>query len=138
MIPAAILLGIAIQTVPAQTRTVPVLSQCDTSSTVIAQAPADAEMKVSFSIAGAPTCYLVTVAINGRSVRGYVFDSRADAIANFEKSRVQTEVVAFRAPIFVPAPEPPAAAPKASVAATAAAKPDDKKPAAKKPPKVAF
>jgi len=91
---------------------VAVLTECDASSDVAAQIPRDAAMDVHYSIAGAPTCYLVTVTVQGKALKGYVVDRGADAVVAFEKSRVESEQAAFKAPL--PMPES-AAAPVASV-----------------------
>jgi hypothetical protein len=127
-----LIFGIAMQA-PAPSG-VPVLEYCDASAPVIAQVSRDAAMDVRFSIAGSPTCYLATMTIDGRAVRGYVLDRRLDAVVAFEKSRVATEQAAFKAPLYVPPPEPPAAAPSVATAKLA----EDKKLAKKAPPKVAF
>ena len=129
-----LVLGIAMQAPAPGPASVPVLDYCDTSAPVIAQAPREAAMNVLFSIAGSPTCYLVTTTIDGHAVRGYVLDRRLDAVVAFERSRVATEQTAFKAPLYVPPPDPPAGAP--AVAAVKA--PEDKRPAKKAPPKVAF
>jgi hypothetical protein len=127
-----LILGFAIQA-PAPA-SVPVLSFCDATAAVIAQAPREVAMKVHFAIAGSPTCYLATMTIDGREVRGYVLDRRLDAVIAFERSRVATEQAAFKAPQYIAPPDPPAAAPAVAVAKA----PEEKKQAKKAPPKVAF
>ena len=127
-----LMFGIAMQA-PAQA-SVPVLEYCDASAPVIGQVSRDATMDVRFSIAGSPTCYLATMTIDGRAVRGYVLDRRLDAVVAFERSRVATEQAAFKAPLYVPPPELPAAAPAVAAAKLA----EDKKLVKKAPPKVAF
>lgn len=82
---------------------VAVLTECDASSDVAAHVPKDAAMDVHYSIAGAPTCYLVTVTIQGKTLKGYVVDREADAVVAFEKSRVESEQAAFKAPLPMPA-----------------------------------
>jgi hypothetical protein len=128
---AAFMLGIALQ--GAAPTTVPVLSACDPSSESIAQVPLDAAMEVHYSIAGAPSCYQVTLTANGNAVRGYVFDPRLDALVAFEKSRLQTEQTAFRTPPPVPASQ--ATPPKTVIAD---AKPAPEKKPVRKGPKVSM
>ncbi len=127
-----LILGFALQA-PAPP-SVPVLEYCDASAPVVAQISRDAAMDVRFSIAGSPTCYLATMTIDGRAVRGYVLDRRLDAVVAFERSRVATEQAAFKVPLYVPPPEPPAAAPAVAAGKLA----EDKKLPKKAPPKVAF
>ncbi len=133
----ALMIGVALQA-PAPAG-IAVLSECDSSSDIVAQAPRDAALDVHYSIAGAPTCYLVTGTLQGKPVRGYVLDRQADAVIAFEKSRVETEQTAFKAPPLIEAPAPPAADPAkpadsaktdTAVAAKAA---ETKKPAPKHP-----
>jgi|HubBroStandDraft_2_1064218.scaffolds.fasta_scaffold1129899_1 hypothetical protein len=133
----ALMIGVAFQT-PAPA-SVAVLSECDASSDVVAQAPRDAALEVHYSIAGAPTCYLVTGTLQGKPVRGFVLDRQVDSVVAFEKSRVQTEQTAFKAPPVIEAPAPPPADPvkttdSAKTAAVVTAKaPEEKKPAPKHP-----
>ena len=132
----ALMIGVAFQT-PAPA-SVAVLSECDASSDVVAQAPRDAALEVHYSIAGAPTCYLVTGTLQGKPVRGFVLDRQVDSVVAFEKSRVQTEQTAFKAPPVIDAPAPPAdpvkPADSAKTDATVAAKAaETKKPAPKRP-----
>ncbi len=133
----ALMIGVAFQA-PAPA-SVAVLSECDASSDVVAQAPRDAALEVHYSIAGAPTCYLVTGTLQGKPVRGFVLDRQVDSVVAFEKSRVQTEQTAFKAPPVIDAPAPPPADPvkpadSAKTDATVAAKAaETKKPAPKRP-----
>jgi len=119
-----LILGFAIQS-PAPA-TVPVLGYCDASAPVIAQAPRDAAMTVRFAIAGTPTCYLATITVDGRELRGYVLDRHLDAVVAFERSRVATEQAAFKAPLYIPPPEAPAAAAGTAAAPKIAAAPKKK------------
>jgi len=132
---AASILGIALQAGAEQASDasrVPVFSDCDTSSSVIVQAPLDATMHVHYSIAGAPSCYQVTLTVEGHPVQGYVFDPRVDAVLAFERSRIRTEQSAFSAPLYIPPVE--AATPSPAKETIAAAKPvPEKKPMPKGP-----
>jgi hypothetical protein len=132
----ALMIGVALQT-PAPA-SIAVMSECDASSDVVAQAPRDAAFEVHYSIAGAPTCYLVTGTLQGKPVRGFVLDRQIDSVVAFEKSRVQTEQTAFKAPPLIEAPAPPAdpvkTADSAKTAPVVTAKaPEEKKPAPKHP-----
>ena len=96
-----------------------ILSECDGYSTVRAEVAEDAKLKVNFSIAGAPTCYSVTVIVGGSEVKGYILDSSLDAVQAFEKSRAEAEREAFKAaPVHSP---PPPAAKSASTEGSSAA-----------------
>ncbi len=118
---------------PAAPSSVPVLSECDTDSKVIAQAPAAADLHVIYSIAGAPTCYFVSYVSGGKTVRGFVFDRRAGSVKEFERERVAAEVDTFSRPI--PMPAPPNAAPPEPPKPVVTAKAEPPK---KAPPKATF
>lgn len=112
MLPVILLAGLGFQGAPATAAVgadVALFSSCDTSSEVVASVPRDAAFDVRYSIDNEPTCYLVTLALPGRIVRGYVFDRKVNAVMAFEKSRVEAERYAFSLPI----PLPPSAAPPA-------------------------
>jgi hypothetical protein len=130
---AAFMLGIAVQN-PAPANA-PVLSECDTSSDIVAKTPLDAAIEVHYAIAGAPSCYQITLTINGQVMRGYVFDPRLDAVAAFEKSRLETEQAAFKAKLYIP-PLPAALQPPRT--AVAVAKPVPEKKPLPKTPKVSM
>ena len=138
----ALIAGLAIQA-PAPAPSSPglaVLSECDASSDVVAKAPRDAALDVHYSIAGAPTCYFVSVSVQGRTVQGFVLDRQAPAVVAFEKSRVETEQTAFKAPL----PLPPSAEPQPQPEPAKAPQPvavkasESKKPMSKTNPKVSM
>lgn len=118
----------------APTADVSLFSSCDTSSDVIASVPRDAAFDVKYSIDNEPTCYLVTLSLPGRTVRGYVFDRKLAAVTEFEKSRLEAARYAFSLPI--PLPPSAAQAPKPEPPKTEVAK-VEKKPV-KPAPKAGF
>jgi len=109
--------GLALQAPAPASGDIAVLSACDSGSNVVARVPRNTDLQVIYSIADAPTCYLVTYKSNGKTMRGFVFDRRLNAVMAFEHSRVDNEVETFSKPI--PIVEP--AAPKADAPAAAAA-----------------
>ena len=127
--------ALALQPPAAAPANVQVLSDCDTSADVVAQVPRSEDMHVIYSIAGAPTCYLVTFKAGSKTMQGFVFDRKLEAVTAFEHSRVEAERDAFSKPIPVPAS--PSAAPAPSEQAKTVEAKVEKKPA-KPAPKVAF
>jgi len=124
----ALMIGIAMQA-PAPSR-VAILSECDASSGIVAEVPRDAALEVHYSIADAPpTCYFVSLTVEGKAVRGWVLDRQAPAVVAFEQSRVNYEQNAFKTPL----PLPPSATPEpepSKPAAVATKAPEEKKAAA--------
>lgn len=119
--------GAPAQAAPAQ---VTVLSECDASSEVAARVPKDAALEVHYSLAGVPTCYFVTLNARGETVRGYVVDRELDVVVAFEKSRVESEQAAFKAP--PPASTAPVVTAEPAKTADPAAKAQEKKPVPKR------
>jgi hypothetical protein len=135
----ALMMGIALQapagSSPAMSK-VAVYSDCDPSSTVVAQVPRDSALDIRYSIADAPpTCYYVAAAVNGETVRGFVLDRQMPAIVAFEQARVANEKEAFKAPLPLPPSETPVAPAPAEPAKTVAVKAEDEKKPQVKPPK---
>jgi hypothetical protein len=116
MLPVILLVGLGFQGAPSANvgTDVSLFSSCDTSSEVIASVPRDAAFEVHYSIDNEPTCYLVTLALPGRTVRGYVFERKLNAVAEFEKSRLEAARYAFSLPIPLPPSAAPPPAPKDS------------------------
>jgi hypothetical protein len=118
------------QTRPQAASHIKVFSECDASSPVVALLPRDAAIDVHYSIAGATTCYFVTLSAQGKTaVQGFVVDPDLDAVASFDASRLENARIAFKAPVPVPVMAPAASAIAAEPTKTAIAeKAPEKKP----------
>jgi hypothetical protein len=104
---------------------------------VVALVPRDAAIDVRYSIAGASTCYFVTLSAQGKiAVQGFVVDPELDAVVAFDRSRLENERIAFKAPVPVPVIASPVSAATVEPEKTAVAvKAPEKKPVVPKPRK---
>ncbi len=119
---ALVLLHLSLQ--PAAAQQYPVFEGCDPESRVIGRVAKDAPLAIRSSIGNAPTCYSVTIDVDGKQEKGYVMSREIDAVAAFEAARAEYALT------FHPvAPAAPPAAPAASAAPAADPEPASKTPA---------
>jgi hypothetical protein len=109
-----VLLGAALQVSAAPADQL--LSECDSSSGVLAQLSRDSQITVRFAVAGATTCYSVTAMVDGKPVRGYVLDKTLDGVLAFEKTVSEARQNLIEAPAFIPPPAAPVPDPAPSTA----------------------
>ena len=91
---------------PAPQAGIPLLDDCSDSAVALGSLAPAARVEVRSAVAGyAKTCYAVTAAVDGKSVKGYVLGNDLAAVADFERERAAVAAsIADVAPAPVAAP----------------------------------